>query len=209
MELFARARVVRPPAGQVLFQEGDSGDGCYRVEGGLLKLTMVSKSGTERILAFRGPGAIVGELAIIDGLPRATSAVVVRDAVLSFLSRTAFEAFGKTHPELCQSLLRLLTKRCHERDKMLAATSFLKIKGRIAQTLLELAEHFGQEVGPGRIVICQRISQRDLAVMVGASREKVAHTLSNWQRRKLVSRRRSGCYCLENKALLKLEVEHR
>ena len=54
-------------------------------------LTMVSKSGTERILAFRGPGAIVGELAIIDKLPRAMSAVALRDAVLSFLSRTAFE----------------------------------------------------------------------------------------------------------------------
>jgi CRP/FNR family cyclic AMP-dependent transcriptional regulator len=207
-ELFARAKVVRLPAGQVLFREGDSGDGCYRVEDGLLKLTMVSKSGIERILAFRGPGAIVGELAIIDGLPRAMSAVAVRGAVLKFLSRAAFEAFGISHPELCQSLLRLLTKRMRERDKMLAATSFLMVKGRIAQTLLDLAEHFGQEVGPGRIVIGQQITQHDLAAMVGASREKVVRTLSDWQRRKLVSRR-SGCYCLENKALLKREVKYR
>jgi CRP-like cAMP-binding protein len=92
---------------------------------------------------------------------------------------------------------------------MLAATSFLKVKGRIAQTLLELAEHFGQEVGPGRIVIRQRISQYDLAAMAGAAREYVARTLSDWQRRKLVSRRPSGYYCLENKALLELEVEYR
>jgi CRP/FNR family cyclic AMP-dependent transcriptional regulator len=100
--------------------------------------------------AFHGPGAIVGELAIIDGLPRPMSAVAVRDSVLSFLSRTAFEwAFAEKHPELCQSLLRLLTKRMREGDKMLAATSFLMVKGRIAQTLLELAEHFGEEVGPG------------------------------------------------------------
>ena len=91
---------------QVLFREGDSGDGCYRIEDGLLKLTMVSKSGTERIFAFHGPGAIVGELAIIDGRPRPMSAVAVRDSVLSFLSRTAFEgAFAEKHPELCQSLL--------------------------------------------------------------------------------------------------------
>ncbi len=209
-ELFARAKVVRLPAGQVLFREGDCGDGCYRVEDGVLKLTMVSKSGTERILAFRGPGAIVGELAILDGLPRSMSAVAVRDTVLNFLSRTAFEgAFAAKHPDLCQSLLRLLTKRVRERDKALAATSFLKVKGRIAQTLLELAEHFGQEVGPGQIVIRQQISQYDLAAMVGTSREYVVRTLSNWQRRKLVSRRPSGCYCLENKALLELEVKYR
>ena len=208
-ELFARAEVMRLPAGWVLFWEGDSGDGCYRVEDGLLKLTMISKSGAERILAFRGPGALVGELAMIDGLPRAMSAVALRDAVLSFVSRTAFEGFAEKHPELCQSLLRLLTNRVRKRDKMLAATSFLRVKGRIAQTLLELAEHFGQEVGPGRIVIRQQISQYDLAAMVGTGREYVARTLSNWQRPKLVSRRPSGCYCLKNKALLELEVEYR
>jgi hypothetical protein len=94
-----------------------------------------------------------------------------------------------------------------ERDKMLAATSFLKVKGRFAQTLLELAEHFGQEVGPGLIVIRQQISQYHLAAMVGAAREYVARTLSNLKRRKLVSRRPSGYYCLENKALLELEVK--
>ena len=90
---------------------------------------------------------------------------------------------------------------------MLAATSFLMVKGRIAHTLLELAEHFGEELEPGRIVIRQQISQYDLAAMVGTSREYVARTLSNLQRCKLVSRRPSGCYCLENKALLELEID--
>ena len=117
-ELFAGAEMVRLPAGQVLYRAGDSADGCYRVEDGLNKVAMVSNSGTERILAFHGPGAIVGELAIIDGLPRSMSAVAVRDAVLSFLSRAAFEAFAeKHHPEFCQSLIRLLTKRVRDRDK--------------------------------------------------------------------------------------------
>ena len=92
---------------------------------------------------------------------------------------------------------------------MLAATSFLRVKGRIAQTLLELAEHFGEELEPGRIVIRQQISQYDLAAMVGTAREYVARTLSDWQRRNLVSRRPSGRYCLENKALFELEVKDR
>jgi CRP-like cAMP-binding protein len=61
-ELFAGAELVQLPAGQVLFRGGESGDGCYRIEDGLLKLTMVSNSGTERILAFLGRNAIVGEL---------------------------------------------------------------------------------------------------------------------------------------------------
>ena len=57
------------------------------------------------------------------------------------------------------------------------------------------------------LLIRQQISQYDLAAMVGGGREYVARTLSNWQDRKLVSRRRSGCYCLENKALLELEID--
>jgi CRP/FNR family transcriptional regulator, cyclic AMP receptor protein len=205
MKLFATAEVVRLPAGQVLFRAGDSGDGCYHIDDGLLKVTMVSNSGTERILAFLGRGAIVGELSIIDGLPRSLSVVAVRDAALSFLSRAAFEAFSEKHPEVYKSLVRLLAKRVRERDKMLAATSFLSLKGRIAQTLLELAEHFGKEVGPGRIVIRQKIKQSDLAAMTGVARESMTRILNDWQRRKMMSRP-SGYYCLENKELLEHQV---
>ena len=76
-DLFTSATPVRLDADEVLFLAGDSGDGCYRVEDGLLKVTMVSRSGIERILAFLGPGAIVGELSMIDGLPRSASVVAV------------------------------------------------------------------------------------------------------------------------------------
>jgi CRP/FNR family transcriptional regulator, cyclic AMP receptor protein len=206
-ELFAGAELVQLPAGQVLYRTGDSGNGCYRIEDGLLKITMVSSSGTERILAFLGRSAMIGELSVIDGLPRSVSVVAVRDSTLSFVSRAAFGDFAKKHPELCQSLLRLLAKRVRERDKMVAATSFLSLKGRIAQTLLELAEDFGQEVGPGRIVIRQKIRQTDLAAMAGVARETVTRILNDWQRHKLVSRL-SGYYCLENEALLEHQVKH-
>jgi CRP/FNR family transcriptional regulator, cyclic AMP receptor protein len=86
-----------------------------------------------------------------------------------------------------------------------AATSFLSLKGRMARTLLELAEHFGQEVGPGRIVIRQKIRQTDLAAMAGIARENVTRILNDWQRRKLMSRP-SGYYCLEDKAQLEDQI---
>ena len=67
-KLFANANRVRLAAGKILFRAGAPGDGYYRVEDGLLKVTMVSSSGAERILKFLSPGDIVGELSIIDGL---------------------------------------------------------------------------------------------------------------------------------------------
>jgi CRP/FNR family transcriptional regulator, cyclic AMP receptor protein len=204
-ELFASAEAIRLRADQILFRAGDSGNGCYRIEDGLLKVTMVSRFGAERILAFLGRGAIVGELSIIDGQPRSASVVAVRDASVSFLSSAAFEAFAEEHPELNKWLVRLLARRLRETDATVAASSFLSLKGRMARTLLELADHFGQEVGPGRIVIRQKIRQTDLAAMAGIARENVTRILNDWQRRKLMSRL-SGYYCLENKAQLEHQV---
>ena len=205
-DLFAGAKSVRLAADEVLFLAGDPGDGCYRIEDGLLKVTMVSRSGTERILAFLGPGAIVGELSMIDGRPRSASVVAVRDAALSFLGRAAFEAFAQKHPDVYKSLVTLLATRLRETDAVVAAGSFLPLRGRVACTLLELAEDFGQDVGSGRIVIRQKIGQSDLAAMAGIARENVSRILNDWKRRKLVSRL-SGYYCLENKAQLEQEAE--
>src|ERR1700678_3106580 len=162
-DLFVGAKPMKLAADEVLFLSGDPGDGCYRIEDGLLKVAMVSRSGTERILAFLGPGAIVGELSMIDGRPRSASVVAVRAAKLSFLSRAAFEDFATKHSEVYKSLVTLIAARLRETDAALAAGSFLPLRGRVACTLLELAHDFGHDVGAGRIVIRQKIGQSDLA----------------------------------------------
>ena len=199
--LFRRATTVKLKGDQVLFLVGDNGDGCYRVEDGLLKVTMISRDGNERILSFLGPGAIVGEMSIIDQLPRCASVVAVRASVLSFLDRADFVDFAKEHSQVYESLLTLLSRRLRETDTTIAAGTFLPLCGRVACTLLELAQEFGQDVGSGRIVVRQKISQKDLAAMTGIARESVSRILSNWKRRNLVTQL-SGYYCIENKAHL-------
>jgi len=205
-KLFANANRVRLAAGKILFRAGAPGDGCYRVEDGLLKAMMVSSSGAERILEFLGPGDIVGALSIIDGLPRSATVAAVRDAVVSFLSCAEFEAFADKHPEVYKSLIRVLAERLRETDTVVAAHSFLSLKGRVARTMLELADHFGQEVAPGRIVIRQKIGQNDLAAMTGIARENLTRVLNDWQRHKVLSRA-SGYYCLEDKTQLEHQAE--
>jgi len=204
--LFAGAKPIKLDADEVLFLAGDPGDGCYRVEDGLLKVALVSRAGNERILAFLGAGAIVGELSIIDGLPRSASVVAVRAASLSFLSRATFDDFAEKHPDIYKSLVALIAARLREADAALAAGSFLPLRGRVACTLLELAQEFGQDVGAGRIVIHQKIGQSDLAAMAGIARENVSRILNDWKRRNMVSRL-SGYYCIENKTELQNEAE--
>lgn len=145
-----------------MFLEGDPGDGRYRVEDGLLKVTIVSRGGSERILALEGPGAIIGELSMIGGRPRSASVVAIRATGLSFLSRAAFEDFAKRHPEFYKSLMTLIAVR---NAFSASRRHFLALRGLVARTLLELAQEFGQDVGDGRIVIPQKIGQSGLAAM--------------------------------------------
>jgi len=70
----------------------------------------------------------------------------------------------------------------------------------------KLAEAFGQDVGKGRILIRQKVSQSDVAAMAGIARENVSRILNDWMRAKLVSRL-AGYYCLENRAALESEAE--
>jgi len=205
-DLFTSAAPLRLAADEALFLAGDGGDGCYLVEEGLLKVVIASHSGGERILAFLGPGAIVGEMSIIDGRPRSASVVAVRQAALKYLSRAAFEEFTKRYPEVYKYLVKLLASRLREANAVIAAGTFLSLKGRVAGTLLELAEGFGQDVGSGRIVIHQKIGQSDLAARAGVARANVCRILNEWQGHKLVSRL-SGYYCLENKQRRKAEAE--
>ena len=204
--LFGHAKPIKLSADEMLFLAGDPGDGCYHVEQGLLKVSIIGPSGAERILAILGPGAIVGELSTIDGLPRSASVAAVRDSELSFISRAAFETFARDHPEVYQHMVTLLAGRLRDTDQVLAAGSFLPLKGRVARALLDLSDAFGQPVGQGRILIRQKISQSDVAAMAGIARENVSRILNDWIRLKLISRL-SGYYCLENIDKLKNEIK--
>ena len=200
-ELFEKARIVQLAADKVLFLEGDPGDGCYRVEDGLLKVSFISSTGSERILAILGRGAVVGELAILDELPRSASVTAIRDSQLRFVSRQQFSLVAKSHPEIYRHITSLLAARLRDTNMAVAAASFLPLKGRVARALIDLADAFGEDVGGKRILIRQKISQSDVAAMAGIARENVSRILNEWIREKLLSRV-SGYYCLENKAAL-------
>jgi len=204
--LFAKARPLSLKADQTLFVAGDEGDGCYRVEEGLLKASIAAPAGGERILAVLGPGSVLGELSMIDGGPRSASVTALRDSKLSFVGRAAFEVFGQARPDLYRHVATLLARRLRDTDEALVATNFLSVKGRVARALLSLADAFGRDLGQGRILIRQKVSQSDLAAMAGIARENVSRVLHDWASRSVVSRL-AGYYCLENVAALKRELE--
>ena len=203
--LFVAARPRDLKVGEVLFAAGDDGDGCYLLDRGLLKVTVTSSLGEERIIAILGPGAVVGELSMIDERPRSASVVALNDCLLRFTSREAFAKFMATHPEAYQALVAILAFRLRQADEGLAATTFLSVKGRVARALVELADLVGTPSGAGQIVLHEKISLADLAAMAGVARENVSRVMSEWRRRNLVTGS-TRYYCLNDIAALRREI---
>ncbi len=206
-DLFAKSRLVKIAADQTLFTAGDPGDGCYRVESGLMKVSVISPTGSERILAIFGPGSLIGEFAVIDGQPRSASVTAVRESLLRFISRAAYDEFVKKHPEVRDHIMMMLIQRLRDTNSIVAAASFLSTKGRVALALLGLAEAFGQNLGGGHHLIKQKITQNEVAAMAGVARENVSRTLNEWMRQKLLSRT-GGFYTIENRTLIEAEAEN-
>src|SRR5262245_29934318 len=185
-KLLAGERTHKLSEGETLFERGDAGDGCYWLRRGVLAVCVASSSGEQRILAILGPGAIVGELAMIDGLPRSATIQALRDCELTFMSRVSFTDMLRRHPELYTDIATTLAARLRQTDEDMVATSFLSVRARVARALLQFARQLGEEKEPGRIQIRHRITQSDLAAMAGVARESVSRTVREWQRQKVV-----------------------
>ena len=205
-ELFEGAVAHDLRDGEVLFRAGDVGDGCYRIQTGLVKVIVTSQQGEERIVSLLGPDAIVGELSMIDGGPRSASVVAIANCSLSFLSRAKFQTCIEAHPELTTYLMKTLARRLRGTDDVLAATTFLSVKQRLARALLTVAEYVGEKDGDGRIRLRLKIGQGDLAAMAGIARENVSRTMSEWRKRDIVTRS-SNYYCINDPKALAQDME--
>lgn len=205
-QLSSLARSIKLSAGETLFHAGDPGNGFYAVLEGSIKVSVISNEGEEQLLAVFGPGSLVGELALLDGRPRSATVTALKPSNLAFIERTAFERFATENPAVYQHMLCVVGTRLRLANDVLAARSFLPLPGRVAQTLLQLAETFGKPLDDGRILIHYKLSQANLANMAGAARENVNRVLNDWKRGGTISRI-SGYYCIENKTALEAAAE--
>ena len=195
--LLTNAPTINLTKGKALFQIGAAGDGCYWLKEGVLKVSITSDQGAERILAILGPGSIVGELAMIDGLPRSASVQALRDSRLTFVSRSNFYECLRDSPELYALLIDTLVARLRHADEEAAAASFLSLKARVARALLQFAKHLGEPTGtPDQLIIRHKLRQEDLAALADVARENASRILSEWRKRKLIVRQSPSVYVI-------------
>ena len=175
-DLLRHGRPRRLPTGMPLFVEGTRSDTVVIVISGRVKVFTSAEDGTEVMLAVRGPGAILGELAAIDGQPRSASVTSLETTEILTVGFREFTAFLHTHPRTMWLLMRILTDRLRDADRKRIEFGIYDTLSRVARRLIELADRFGEPTESG-IRITLPLTQDELANWVGASREAVTKAL--------------------------------
>jgi CRP-like cAMP-binding protein len=160
------------PGGQILFHMGDEGGSLHVIERGRVKVTIPSNSGEELILAILGAGEILGELSLFDGKPRSATVQALEKTETLCLHRKDLLALMRKRFDVVEKILEVLAHRIRNADMLLAERNFLDITSRLAKKVLDLGETYGIQEG-GQIRIGVKITQKDLASMIGATRESI------------------------------------
>jgi CRP/FNR family transcriptional regulator len=183
-----------------VFHEGDPGDACYIVRTGSCRVTREHPDGRAITLANLGPGAIFGELAMLDGEARSASVEATEDTELLALPASDMRFLIREHPGMAEKLVVALTRRLREANERIARQSFQTVPSRVAGVLDQLLAE--DRVAPSmRDGVTIRLRQSDLAQLAGTSRESVSRFLATLERAGVVQVGRGRVTVLEPERL--------
>ena len=194
-ELLKRAVTKHVPADTVVFRRDDPGDGLYGVLAGAVLIVAESAEGKELILNRHGAGEFFGEVALLDGEGRSAAARTREAADLVFLARAEFLAFLSQRPEAMLRIMALLCARLRRATSMVEDSAFLNVSSRLAKQLIALIDGGAPTL---------RLSQKELAQMLGVSREFVSKQLAIWRESGIVELGRRHLTVRDERALEQL-----
>jgi len=175
--LLTHARVEHFPTGRQIFAKGQAGRSMMAILAGSVRISAPSPAGHDIVLAILNPGEVFGEIAVFDGQDRTADATAIADSYLLVLDQRDVLPFLERRADLCILFLKLLCQRLRLTDRQVAEAMFGRLEDRMAKALLRLA---GGTARPGSKTVL-RLSQQELAGMVGATRESVNKQLQIWQ----------------------------
>ncbi|WP_433333926.1 Crp/Fnr family transcriptional regulator [Spirillospora sp. CA-294931] len=186
-DLENRGRMREFERGAVLFHEGELSTWVAVLLSGRVKAFSHREHGGEALLAVRGPGSLLGEVAAIDGLPRSASVAALEPARALALTEEEFTSFLRAHGRVSILIMKTLCQRWRDADRKRIEFGMFDATERVAQRLVELAERFGvpypvRPDGAESVRITLSLSQEELAGWVGASREAVSKALGTLRR---------------------------
>lgn len=178
--------------GEVLFEQGDTGETVYAVIDGALEVSVISEDGRKLSLDMLTEGAVLGEIALFDPGDRTATVTALKPTrVLGIRNRDVVAAIQR-QPELAVDLMRLAGERMRWMDTQISEQAFLPLPVRLARKVLHLLGEEGSDLP---------LSQASLAEFVGVSREAVSKTLADWKRAGVIEISRGGISLNDRDAL--------
>ncbi len=166
--------------GEIVFSQGDPGDGLYGVVTGKIRISAGAADGREIFLNIMEPGDTFGEIALLDGGARTASATATAPSELVSIRREHFNGLLEREPGVALELLRICGERLRWTSGLVEDAALLDAPARLAKRLLSLGQLHGEHTGNGIVL---RISQEELASFLGVSRQVVNQYLQDWKAR--------------------------
>jgi CRP/FNR family transcriptional regulator, cyclic AMP receptor protein len=168
----------RYPKGSAVFRTGDPATHLHVVAAGQVKLTALTPSGNERILAVCGPDDFIGEAFLREAEHYRSDAVALTDAVTCPMSRAQFMQLGLRAPTFIVGFTEILAGNLlHCREQL--STAYDPIKLRVVKVLLEQTRRFGRASGPdGWHQLDTALKHEEIAAMTSATRVSVTMAMS-------------------------------
>lgn len=187
--LFTHAVIRRYAKHTLIIQEGDESDSLYVITEGRVKVFLNDERGKEAILNYQEAGEYFGELALLDHALRSASVQALEPTHCVVITRTDFMRCLAMHPDIAFRVIRDLTARLRDLTDEVKSLALMDVYGRVARTLLKLAERKGDE-----LVIERMMPRKELSNLVGCSREMVTRILKELER--------GGYICASGKRLI-------
>jgi CRP/FNR family transcriptional regulator, cyclic AMP receptor protein len=185
--------------GQTVFVQDDPGDRMYVLAVGAVKLYVSSSNGAVVELVRHHAPAVFGELALLDHRPRTATAEAVEPSTLLVVTRAELLRLLRSDEQVAEALLHLLGTIVRRTTRQLTDLVFLDLQGRVARQLLVLAEN-----GNGAGSTTRRVTQGELATMVGGARQSVNQVLRSLEARGYIRTSGRGFEVLDRDRLQRL-----
>jgi CRP/FNR family transcriptional regulator/CRP/FNR family cyclic AMP-dependent transcriptional regulator len=171
-----KLRTVDP--NELILMAEEAGNTFFVIASGKVKISVLSKEGKEVIFSTLEKGDFFGEMSLLDGKKRSADVSAVERSELYVLSREDFLAILEESPKIAIKIMEELAKRMRRADQQIKSLALLDVYGRVAGTLIQLAEDRGKKVKEGT-VISDRPNHQEMANMAGTSRETVTRVLGD------------------------------
>jgi CRP/FNR family cyclic AMP-dependent transcriptional regulator len=157
----------------IVINQDDETYSLYVILSGSVKVFVSGEDGREAVLNHQEAGDYFGDLALIDKQPRVASVMTTEPSKFMIISREDFLACLSKNPEIAINLIKPMTSRIRMLAKNVSSLALLDVYGRVARTLLEQAEEQGD------VLVTDKLTQQEIADMVGASRAMVSRILKD------------------------------